>query len=231
MWDAIRLGFIANKCKRGALPGFICNYLTHRHHQPNVRTSIDDLRFVVYDTETTGLNIHKDRLLSIGAVTVQDNSILASEAFHEVVSSDYYDQRTAPIHGITAAEVNKGLGVDPALEHFLSLLRGDIVVAHHAAFDVRMVEKSIRRRYVSSFFMYNHILDTFHLARKVEQPDVPKQYIDPSLYQLDALCERYGVSQADRHTAWGDAYITAQLLLILIKKLKKNGAKTLGSLL
>jgi DNA polymerase-3 subunit epsilon len=230
MWDSIRLGLMARKCRSGALPPFICEYLEHRKAKPTANTPIDELRFVVYDTETTGLNIHKDRLLSIGAVTVVGDSIMTEEAFHRVVHSEYFDYRAAAVHGLTATEVRAGSEVDPALEHFLQTLRADIVVAHHAGFDVRMVEQSIRRNYASSFFLYNHILDTAHLAKKLELPDTPKEYIDHSKFTLDSLCERYNISQADRHTAWGDAYITAKLMLILLKRLKARGVNTLGKL-
>lgn len=50
-------------------------------------------------------------------------------------------------------------------------------------------------------------------------------------YSLDKLCERYGISLDDRHTAAGDALLTAQLLIKLLKVADKKGIKTFGDLM
>ncbi len=49
-------------------------------------------------------------------------------------------------------------------------------------------------------------------------------------FTLDALCELFGVVPHDRHTATGDAFITAQVFLRLLKLARRHGRDTLGAI-
>ncbi|MCB0644764.1 MAG: hypothetical protein KDC44_24130, partial [Phaeodactylibacter sp.] len=78
--------------------------------------------------------------------------------------------------------------------------------------------------------LQNRLVDTRDLAIRVEhviKPDIVK----PGNYTLDSLCRRYQIPMSDRHTAAGDAYITAILLLKMLHRLKKRGIANFGQLL
>lgn len=213
-----------SKCRQGRLPKFLCEYLHSQDSNPQPETLLKDVRFTVYDTETTGLDVHKDRLLSIGAVSVTSEAIHVQDTFYVVVQSEYFDAKAAPIHGLTRNEVHQGSGLTPALQGFLQMAEKSVWVAHHASFDVRMIENEIRRSYDPRFYVHNPVLDTVYLAIKLEKPDARLMYIDRNAYTLDALLERYNIVPEDRHTSWGDAYLTGRLLQIFLKKFIQQGS-------
>ena len=62
--------------------------------------TIEETRFVVLDTETTGFDYDNDRILCIGALVLQNGIINVQESFEVYLEQDHYDKSTAQIHGI-----------------------------------------------------------------------------------------------------------------------------------
>jgi DNA polymerase-3 subunit epsilon len=108
-----------------------------------------------------------------------------------------------------------------------------VLVAHQAAFDMRMLQKAIAPHRGAK--VWNASVDTAQLAKRVEVGSMtPNQArgADPrNAYQLDSLVERYGIDVPERHTAAGDALATALLFQRLLKKAEHRGIRTLGDLL
>lgn len=227
MIDLIKYYSIKNKCKKGLLPTDICDYIKRYSLPFNKNQSIDEIRFVVLDTETTGLNIKKDKIIQIGAVTVQDNKILIQDSmdvfvkWKELMMSD-----SIKIHGFLPSDLNSGLEIGHVLIDFLKFVRADVIVAHHAAFDIGMFNKFLQECF--SFKLFNRVVDTGTLAIRLEQSQ--NDHHNPNEYTLDALCKRYKVPIENRHTAISDAYITAILFLKLLKSAKQRGITTIGQL-
>lgn len=107
---------------------------------------------------------------------------------------------------------------------------GDTLVAHHAAFDIAMVEMLVTQETGQPFVLHNPRLDTAHLARKIENGNRSADMVNHSHYSLDRLCKRFDITMYDRHTAWGDALITAKLLLKLKRKVREHNPPVLRSL-
>ena len=61
---------------------------------------IDNMRFVVLDTETTGFDYSNDRILCIGAIILQNGMIPIHDSFEVFIQQEHYDQTSAQIHGI-----------------------------------------------------------------------------------------------------------------------------------
>ena len=89
-----------------------------------------------------------------------------------------------------------------------------------------MVNKVLQRELRQK--LKNKVLDTSHLARRLA---LKPQHARPGTFGLDNLCRLYQIPMHDRHTAGGDAFITAVLLLKLLARLRKRGVHTLGDLL
>ena len=53
---------------------------------------IDATRFVVLDTETTGFDYTNDRILCIGAIVLQNNTIPIHDSFEVFIEQEHYDQ-------------------------------------------------------------------------------------------------------------------------------------------
>lgn len=78
-------------------------------------TSIDAVRFVVLDSETTGLNPRVDRLITIGAVAVQNSEIVVEDSFDALIRIDR-NTEAVTVHGVTRDQSLRGMDEAVALE-------------------------------------------------------------------------------------------------------------------
>jgi len=74
-------------------------------------------------------------------------------------------------------------------------------------------------------------LDTNYLAKRIHSPFYKMAVGQTQNFSLDALCKQYQVPIRDRHTASGDALITALLFLKLIGRLEAKGVHEFGDLI
>jgi DNA polymerase-3 subunit epsilon len=188
--------------------------------------NIDTTRFVVLDTETTGFDYNKDRILCIGAVVLQNNTIAVQDSFEIYIEQECYNKSTAQIHGILRDFILNHPKEYEALEQFLTFLGDSIIIAHHTKFDVTMINNALERNGFSK--LKNKTLDTAELYKKT-------LLISPILerkehYTLDDLADKFDISVKDRHTALGDAYITAIAFLKILEKMRKKKEITLKDL-
>lgn len=187
---------------------------------------LNSTRFVVLDTETTGFDYNNDRILCIGAVVLQDNTISIQDSFEIYIEQELYNKASAQIHGILRDFILNHPKESEALEQFLTFLGDSIIIAHHTKFDVTMINNALERNGFSK--LKNKTLDTAELYKK-------SLLVSPILerkdhYSLDDLAEKFDISTKDRHTALGDAYITAIAFLKILEKMRKKKEITLQEL-
>jgi DNA polymerase-3 subunit epsilon len=180
--------------------------------------TIEETRFVVLDTETTGFDYENDRILCIGALSLQNGIISIQDSFEIYIEQDHYDKSTAQIHGILRDFIIQRPSESEALQQFLDFLGDSIIIAHHTIFDITMINKALERNGLS--VLTNKTLDTAHLYKKT----LIKSHLfeRKDHYTLDDLADKFDISKKDRHTALGDAYITAIAFLKIVKKLKEK---------
>lgn len=188
--------------------------------------SIEETRFVVLDTETTGFDYDNDRILCIGALVLENGIIAVQDSFELYIEQDHYDKSTAQIHGILKAFVIQRPTELEALEQFLAFLGDSIIIAHHTTFDVTMINKALERNGLPE--LNNKRLDTAILYKKT----LIKSHLfeRKDHYTLDDLADKFDISKKDRHTALGDAYITAIAFLKIVSKLREKKEINLNSL-
>lgn len=188
--------------------------------------TIEETRFVVLDTETTGFDYENDRILCIGALALQNGTIAIQNSFEVYLQQDHYDKSTAQIHGILRDFVLKRPTEMEALEQFLAFLGDSIIIAHHTIFDVTMINKALERNNLPQ--LTNKTLDTAYLYKKT----LIKSHLfeRKDHYTLDDLADKFDISKKDRHTALGDAYITAIAFLKIVKKLREKKEINLNDL-
>ncbi|MDN3617927.1 3'-5' exonuclease [Polaribacter undariae] len=174
----------------------------------------ENIRFIVFDTETTGLDIKKDRILSIGTIAVIDKTIKVSDSLESYLTQDLFNVETVKIHGILKQGTIHKVTEEEAIIQFLEHIKNAVLVAHHAAFDVAMINQALKRLNLPK--LKNKVLDTGHLFVK-SKLDTSKKH-----FSLDELSHRFNIPQHDRHTASGDAFITAILFVKLLCILKKK---------
>ncbi len=180
---------------------------------------LSELAYTVFDTETTGLNPSQgDEIIQIGATRILNGKLLQGDGFEQLVDP----KRSLPpestkIHGITP-EMLVGqpdiVKVLPALHAFAS---DTVLVAHNAAFDMRFLQL---KEEVTGLKFDHPVLDTLLLSAIIH----PNQ----DSHRLEAIAERFGVTVIGRHTAMGDAIVTAEVFLKMIPLLAEKGVRTLG---
>ncbi len=184
---------------------------------------LSDLAYVVFDTETTGLDpVGGDEIISIGGVRVVKGRVLSGETFERLI----HPGRPIPpgsirFHGITDEMVHDQRPIREVLPRFQNFVGEDaILVAHNAAYDM----KFLRLKEESCGVVFrNPVIDTLLLSVMLEP--------DEEDHSLDALCERYGIRVSGRHTALGDALATAGVLIHLIDRLQAKGISTFGDVM
>ncbi len=221
---------VSMRCRKGLLPESICRYVSLFDHPLQRNTPLEEVRFVIFDTETSGFDLVRDRILSIGAVAMKGSKIDVADSFEVLLRQEAIGGKEAvSVHGILKRDLNQGLEEDEAVCRFLDYLGNGVIVAHHADFDIAMVGRVLSRRY--GIKLFNEALDTASFAKRLEKGPYYNLAHKSGEYRLDNLCERYGICLYDRHTAPGDAYLTAQLFQRLLAVGRKAGIDTLGKLL
>jgi len=209
-------------------PAFLTRYVGHFENTWQDGTPASDVRFVVLDSETTGLDPRKDRLITIGAVAVIGGEILLDDVFDALLEVSY-NSSAVTVHGVTRQESLSGIAEPEALERFLAYLQHGVIVGHHIGHDVATLNAGYQRHW--GFSLANHSLDTMDLALNLERDGAFPGSDAFSDFSLDGLCSLFGVIPHDRHTASGDAFMTAQVFLRLLRLASRHGRSTLGRLM
>ena len=175
---------------------------------------IDRVRFVILDSETTGLNPAVDRIVTIGAVAVLGGDIVLEDSFAALLQ---IERNTAAVmvHGITRTRASHGVTEAQAIADFLDYLRDGVIVGHHIGHDIATLDAACERHW--GFTLSNRSLDTMDLTLHLERDGAFAGRPPVRRFTLDALCTMFGVIPHDRHTASGDAFITAQVFLRLLR--------------
>jgi DNA polymerase III subunit epsilon len=179
------------------------------HKLPKVRldTPIKEMRCVVVDVETTGLNLMNDRLISIGAVAIVNGRIAMGDSFYVVVQQQAAsDKGNILLHGIGGEAQLEGMPPAESLLDFLEYLGKSPLIAFHVTFDETMIKRAIRD-YLG--FSFKHPwLDLAYLMPGLNPPLANKYRA------LDDWIGHYDIHIDVRHNAFADALATAQLFQI-----------------
>ena len=192
-------------------------------NQPGQLPEVDnqplaDLTYTVFDTETTGLDPRGgDEIISIGAVRIVNNRLLSNDRFEQLVNPQRpLRWESVQIHGIRDEMLVDKPTIEEVLPHFHKFAENTIMVAHNAAFDMRMLQ--IKEAATGLRFI-NPVLDTMLLSAVIH----PAQ----ENHNLMTIAQRLGIDVTGRHTAMGDALATAEMFLKLLPLLAKKGIHTL----
>jgi DNA polymerase-3 subunit epsilon len=180
---------------------------------------LSDLSYTVFDTETTGLDPSQgDEIIQIGAVRIVNGRLLRHEGFEQLVDPQRdIPAASIPIHGIHPEMVRGKPTIAQVLPAFHDFAADTVLVAHNAAFDMRFLQL---KEHISGVCFDQPVLDTLLLSALVH----PSQ----ESHRLEAIAERFDVAITGRHTAMGDATVTAEVFLRLLPLLAEKGIHTLG---
>ncbi|MCB2188736.1 MAG: 3'-5' exonuclease [Deltaproteobacteria bacterium] len=186
--------------------------------------------YVVVDLETTGLNPNRDRVVSVGAFRVAEGRVRLGDVFNELVNPGRdIPPESIRVHAILPDMIENARPAWEVFDDFLQFLGKDVLVAHHARFDMFFINRVMREQY--GFRLQNLVLDTVLMCRRaLLDPDPYGQRKGARRCSLDALAKRFGIYVPERHTALGDALATSLIFQRLLLELEKSGWHTLGDL-
>jgi DNA polymerase III subunit epsilon len=185
---------------------------------------LDELTYVVLDSETTGLDPARDQIVSIAGVVVRGRTVRRGEVFDALVNPGRaIPAMSARLHGITDVAVADCPPLDVVLPAFLDFAAGAVLVGHHVWFDLHVLSREARSLGVEQALLAHPVLDTVALSQVVHGT-LPN-------HGLEAVAARLGVVVRGRHSALGDALTTAEILVRLLPLLEKRGVRTLGQAL
>jgi len=178
------------------------------------------LRWVVLDTETTGLSLWRDRLISIAAVAVhlepglKAGRIRVQDSFEAVIRPQKikHSKDNILIHHIGVGAQTNGEEQAAVLQAFSDWLADAPIFAFHAPFDKSMVLNAYKK--VSLTAPTNPWIDVAPLANWVAR--------DSFRVSLDDRMTQFGLQCIVRHQAAGDTFVTAELLLKMLPALRRE---------
>ncbi|MFA9274521.1 MAG: DNA polymerase III subunit epsilon [Candidatus Aquirickettsiella gammari] len=167
-------------------------------------------RQIVLDTETTGLNPRLgNRVIEIGCVELV-NRKLTGNNFHRYINPERDSEEGAlAVHGLTTEFLSDKPTFAQVADEFLEFVRGAELVIHNAPFDMGFLNAEFDRLGLSKLDDYvTAVVDTLVQAKELHPG---------KRNSLDALCDRYEISNAHRklHGALLDAELLADVFLAM----------------
>ena len=165
------------------------------------------MRYIVLDTETTGLDPDDGhKIIEIGCIEILNRNI-TNNTFHKYINPNReIDIEASKIHGLTSSFLREKPLFEEVYSEFREYISNSPLIIHNAPFDIGFLKKEHSIISISDDFLNNEIIDSLKLARKISPG---------KKNTLDALCERYSVDNSDRtlHGALLDAKLLAFVYL------------------
>src|SRR2546430_3604847 len=184
----------------------------------STQLSLDEVEFVVLDTETTGLRPGPNRVIEIAGIRIRGGEVI--DSFQSLVNPN---RRLPPFivqfTGITQEMVAGAPGAEQIFPDFLQFIEGAILVGHNVGFDIGFL--SYEAQLLGYAFPIDG-LDTIPLARRF-LPGLRR-------FKLDVVAGHLKIPMVNRHRALGDAKVTAAIFMKLLNLARQEGIYTLGNL-
>ena len=167
------------------------------------------MRYIVLDTETTGLDPDDGhKIIEIGCIEIINRKV-TDNTFHKYINPlREIDIEASKVHGLTASNLSDKPLFNDIYDEFVSYISSSPLIIHNAPFDMGFLKKEFSCLERKNSFINNEIIDSLKLARKISPG---------KKNTLDALCDRYSVDNSDRnfHGALLDARLLAHVYLKL----------------
>ncbi|MBL6899283.1 MAG: DNA polymerase III subunit epsilon, partial [Gammaproteobacteria bacterium] len=141
------------------------------------------MRYIVLDTETTGLDPDDGhKIIEVGCIEIINRKV-TDNTFHKYLNPEReIDIEASKVHGLTANNLSDKPLFEDIYDELLAYISDSPLIIHNAPFDLGFLKKEFEYLKLDSNFFTNEIIDTLKLARKISPG---------KKNTLDALCERY----------------------------------------
>lgn len=179
------------------------------------RALIDAFRagnVVIYDTETTGLDLHRDQIIQISAIRLGPDGQVTDTLDQMVIPTVAISAGARATHHQTMEEIVRRGGTDikSALERFLAFCQGTVLVGHNSLrFDAPLIRRQLRE----------NGLPMPKIAAEYDTLPIAQQFLPKSVnYKLGTLCDKFGIVNEAAHDALGDITATGKVLACLLEQ-------------
>ena len=187
---------------------------------PSIR--LGDMPVLVVDLETTGLNVRRDRVVSIGAVPVFAGDVNQAAALDTLVNPERpIPPRSTAIHRITDDMVADAQIFVEAFPKLNAMLMGRVVVGHNIGYDLAILQGECNR--VGKPWSRPVALDLVRLAAALDPHERD--------LSLEGMAHRWGITVSGRHTALGRRFDGGGMWVHMVPRLSEAGVETLGEAL
>ena len=167
------------------------------------------MRKLILDTETTGLDYQKDRIIELACLEVIDNEY-TDRKFHQYYNPDgvVISEQSEEIHGLSNSFLRKFNSFDESLDDFIDFVGDAELVIHNAQFDISMINNALKRKNRTEIGM-DRVLCTLEMAKKK---------FPGSKNNLNALCRRFNISleSREKHGALTDCFLLLSVFIELL---------------
>lgn len=168
-------------------------------------------RFVVLSTETSGLSLSKDVILSMGAFSIINDSIIIADSFETVIAQYKFFHDNGISNEFTVETKMKKMVEPDGIHALVDFIGNSVLVGHHIDFDVEMINVALEK--LGCGRLKNEALDIDVMHRKLKD-------INNKQFSLEELCDIYKIPKSDRNSSSEDAYKIALLFLKLKSRLR-----------
>lgn len=167
--------------------------------------------YVVIDTETTGLDIKEDEILSIGAVKIKDNKILTSQTFEVFLkNSKEISSSSIKIHRIRPFDLKDAKTTEEGIVEFLNFVGSRPLVGYYLEFDVSMINRYTKE--MLGITLPNRMIEVSEIYFDKSISLIPQGNID---LRFDTILKDCNIPNMGVHNAVNDAIMTAMIYLKL----------------
>ena len=167
------------------------------------------MRQLILDTETTGLDYQKDRIIELACLEVVNNAY-TERKFHQYYNPGgvVISEQSEEIHGLSNSFLRKFNSFDESLDDFIDFVGDAELVIHNAQFDISMINNALKRKNRPEIEM-DRVLCTLEMAKKK---------FPGSKNNLNALCRRFNISleSREKHGALTDCFLLLRVFMELL---------------
>lgn len=179
---------------------------------------------VVFDTETTGLNVFQDDIIEIAAIRIKGGEVVG-EPLDLYIETDkpilpMLGDKENPMYAIYHEKMSTGELLSPsdALRRFLAYVGTSPILGHNANYDYNILDNNLQR--YCNDTMQAHDIRCFDSLKLI-------RLLAPSLhsYKLESLLETFQLAGVNSHQAIDDVKATVSLVRLCVEKAREKQAQ------
>lgn len=179
---------------------------------------------VVFDTETTGLNVFQDDIIEIAAIQIKGGEVVG-EPLDLYIETDkpilpMLGDKENPMYAIYHEKMSTGELLSPsdALQRFLAYVGTSPILGHNANYDYNILDNNLQR--YCNDTMQAHDIRCFDSLKLI-------RLLAPSLhsYKLESLLETFQLAGVNSHQAIDDVKATVSLVRLCAEKAREKQAQ------